>query len=284
VKRGMNTFEKVISELKEKLKEAKAGDKPSLYIEKVRYVQRLVKRYRERLEEIEKNIQRYLNEKSEFENHKKEEMLKGFVQSMSISRTDILTYIDRGWNFIAAGDYIDAEKVLELAMKKAPNNIEVLKLLGWAYMYDERFDDALILYQKVLNIQPGDAMARNNLGYICYKKKIFGEAIEHLSKVIKSAEDTNAVLYANYYLGLIYLERDMYNDAIHFFARALEIGPNLFEAKYHMALSYYEKGNKEKGWGLWKEMVDKNAYNRWSQLAAKRLKGQVVEEQNSKHK
>lgn len=267
----MDLFEELIIELKEKLKEAKSGDQPSLFTEKVDYVYNLVKSYRKRLERIEENLKEYLDGKGKIVTQKKEEMLKGFVQSISISRTDILTLIDQGWNDIASGKYTAAERVLEKALEKAPHNIKVMKLLGWAYMYTEKFDDALLLYQKVLNIEPGDDMARNNLGYICYKKKIFGEAIEHLSKVIKTGKDVSAILYANYYLGLVYFERNMYNDAIHFFEKALEVGPNLFEAKYYMALSFSGKGNGEKAKEIWKEMVEENPNNRWSQQAKGKL-------------
>jgi tetratricopeptide (TPR) repeat protein len=272
----MDRFEELIIELKEKLKEARSGDQPSLFTEKVDYVYNLVKSYRKRLERIEENLKQYLDEKGKVVTQKKEEMLKGFVQSISISRTDILTLIDQGWNYIASGKYSAAERVLEKALEKAPNNIKVMKLLGWAYMYTERFDDALLLYQKVLNIEPGDEMARNNLGYICYKKKIFGEAIEHLSKVIKMGKDVSAVLYAHYYLGLVYFERNMYNDAIHFFEKALEIGPNLYEAKYYMGLSFLGKGNEQKAKVIWKGMVDENPNNRWAKLAHEKLEEKKV--------
>jgi tetratricopeptide (TPR) repeat protein len=267
----MDTFEKLVLELKEKLKEARSGDKPSLYAEKVKFVYNLVRNYRKRLEGIESNMKEYLEEKTKLSEQKREMMLKGFVQSMTISKTDILTLIDKGWNCIASGDYEKAREVLENALKKAPNNIRVMKLLGWAYMYDEKYDDALMLYQKVLSIEPHDALSRNNLGYICYKKKIFGEAIEHLSKVIKEETDASATLYANYYLGLVYLERNMYSDAIHFFGEALKIGPNLFEAKYYMGLSYFGKGNEERAKAIWKQMVYDNPNNRWAKLARERL-------------
>jgi tetratricopeptide (TPR) repeat protein len=269
----MDTFETLVRELKEKLREARSGDKPSLYAEKVMFVYNLVRSYRKRLEDIENNMKAFLNEKIKVSDQKKEKMLEGFVQSMTISKTDILTLIDKGWNHIANGDYGKAREVLEAAMKKAPNNVRVMKLLGWAYMYDERYDEALMLYQKVLNIEPSDDLARNNLGYICYKKKIFGEAIEHLSKVIKTGTDVSAKLYANYYLGLVYFERNMYLDAINFFEDALAIGPNLFEARYYMALSYFGKGNEDKARMILEKMVEDNPHNRWSRLAKERLEG-----------
>jgi tetratricopeptide (TPR) repeat protein len=272
----MDTFEKLVRELKEKLREACSGDKPSLYAEKVAFVYNLVRSYRKRLEDIENNMKAYLNEKTKVSEQKREKMLEGFVQSMTISKTDILTLIDKGWNHIANGDYGKAREILEAALKKAPNNVRVMKLLGWAYMYDERYDEALLLYQKVLNIEPNDDLARNNLGYICYKKKIFGEAIEHLSKVIKTGTDVSAKLYANYYLGLVYFERNMYLDAIHFFEDALVIGPNLFEARYYMALSYFGKGNEDKARAIWGNMVGNNPHNRWSRLAKERLESASI--------
>lgn len=267
----MDTFEKLVRELKEMLKEARSGDKPSLYAEKVRFVYNLVRSYRKRLEGIENKMRDFLEQETKLSEQKRETMLTGFVQSMTISKTDILTLIDKGWNYIASGDYEKAQEVLETAMKKAPSDVRVMKLLGWAYMYEEKYDDALMLYQKVLSIEPQDDLSRNNLGYICYKKKIFGEAIEHLSRVIKEGTDANAKLYANHYLGLVYFERNMYSDAIHFFEEALEIGPNLFEAKYYMGLSYFGKGQEEKAKGIWKQMVADNPHNRWSKLAKERL-------------
>src|SRR5438045_5397898 len=72
-------------------------------------------------------------------------------------------------------------------------------------------------FQKVLMREPGNALARINVGYICLKKEIFGEAIEHLSKAIRLDNDKKATLYAHFYLGLVYLRREMYEDAETFF-------------------------------------------------------------------
>ncbi len=65
--------------------------------------------------------------------------------------------------------------------------------------------------------EPANSLARINVGYICLKKRIFGEAIEHLSKAIRLDNDKKATLYAHYYLGLVYLEREMFEDADTFF-------------------------------------------------------------------
>ncbi len=101
-------------------------------------------------------------------------------------------------------------------------------------MLHEDYDDALATFSKVLMKEPANALARINVGYICLKKRIFGEAIEHLSKAIRLDNDRKATLYAHYYLGLVYLEREMYEDAQTFFRKTLALGPNLIEAYFDL--------------------------------------------------
>ena len=127
------------------------------------------------------------------------------------------TFIEKGWSLISLGDYDGAIKALTRALTLSPGDVQAESLLGWAQMLREDYDDALATFQRVLAKDPANSLARINLGYVCLKKRIFGEAIEHLSKAIRMANDPKATLYANYYLGLVYLQRQMYEDAENFF-------------------------------------------------------------------
>src|SRR5829696_1981608 len=127
------------------------------------------------------------------------------------------TFIEKGWSRISLGDYVGAEETLTKALQLVPNDPQAESLLGWAQMLQEKYDDALMQFQKVLMREPANALARINVGYICLKKRIFGEAIEHLSRAIRLDSDRKATLYAHFYLGLVYLERDMLQDAQTFF-------------------------------------------------------------------
>src|SRR5215213_2556154 len=99
------------------------------------------------------------------------------------------TFIEKGWSRISLGDYEGAESALLKALELSPNDPQSESLLGWAQMLQEKYDDALLNFQKVLMRQPANALARINVGYICLKKRIFGEAIEHLSKAIRLDND-----------------------------------------------------------------------------------------------
>ncbi|MBA3316689.1 MAG: tetratricopeptide repeat protein [Gemmatimonadetes bacterium] len=174
------------------------------------------------------------------------------------------TFIEKGWSLISLGDHAGAIQSLEKALALSPGAIQAQSLLGWAQMLHEDYDDALGTFSRVLMKEPANALARINVGYICLKKRIFGEAIEHLSKAIRLDNDRKATLYAHYYLGLVYLEREMYEDAQSFFRKTLVLGPNLIEAYYDMGRARWFAGDKDGARQSWAEGHKANKFNPWA--------------------
>lgn len=173
------------------------------------------------------------------------------------------TFIEKGWSLISLGDYDGAVQALTKALALSPGDLQAESLLGWAQMLREDYDDALASFQRVLTKEPANSLARINVGYICLKKRVFGEAIEHLSKAIRMANDKKATLYANYYLGLVYLQREMYEDAENFFHKTLELGPNLIEAYYELGRCQWLCGNPEVAKATWQAGFAANKFNPW---------------------
>ena len=181
------------------------------------------------------------------------------------------TFIEKGWSLISLGDYAGAIQSLEKALALSPGAIQAQSLLGWAQMLHEDYDDALTTFSKVLMKEPANALARINVGYICLKKRIFGEAIEHLSKAIRLDNDRKATLYAHYYLGLVYLEREMYEDAQSFFRKTLALGPNLIEAYFDMGRAQWFSGDKDGARQSWAEGHKANKFNPWAKRCREML-------------
>ena len=120
--------------------------------------------------------------------------------------------------------------------------------------------------------EPSNALARINVGYICLKKRIFGEAIEHLSKAIRLDNDKKATLYAHFYLGLVYLEREMFEDAQNFFEKTLSLGPNLIEAYYELGRAFWFADDKAQAMETWRMGYDANKFNPWGKRCLEVLK------------
>jgi tetratricopeptide (TPR) repeat protein len=181
------------------------------------------------------------------------------------------TFIEKGWSRISLGDYPAAEAALQKALELSPNDLQAMSLLGWAQMHQEKYDDALMNFHRVLTKEPANALARINVGYICLKKRIFGEAIEHLSKAIRLDNDAKATLYAHYYLGLVYLEREMYDDAQTFFRKSLTLGPNLIEAYFELGRAHWLAGQHDDAKEAWRTGAAANKFNPWGKRCAEVL-------------
>jgi tetratricopeptide (TPR) repeat protein len=181
------------------------------------------------------------------------------------------TFIEKGWSRISSGDHAGAEEALNKALELSPGNPDAESLLGWALMLQGKFDDALLCFQKVLVREPQNALARINVGYICLKKRIFGEAIEHLSRAIRLGNDKKATLYAHFYLGLVYLERDMFEDAQTFFQKAIALGPNMIEAYFELGRAYWYHGRRTEAIDTWKAGAAANTFNSWGKRCADAL-------------
>jgi tetratricopeptide (TPR) repeat protein len=182
------------------------------------------------------------------------------------------TFIEKGWSLISMGDHQGAERALAKALELSPGDPQAESLLGWALMLQDKYDEALLNFQRVLMRQPTNSLARINVGYICLKKRIFGEAIEHLSKAIRLDNDRKATLYAHFYLGLVYAEREMFEDAQAFFRKTLSLGPNLIEAYYELGRTLWFEGKKDEAMQAWRDGLAANKFNPWGKRCGEMLK------------
>jgi len=181
------------------------------------------------------------------------------------------TFIEKGWSLISLGDHVGAIQALQKALQLSPGATQAESLLGWAQMLNGDYDDALQTFSKVLMKEPANSLARINVGYICLKKRIFGEAIEHLSKAIRLDNDKKASLYAHFYLGLVYLQREMYEDAQSFFGKTLKLGPNLIEAYYELGRARWFAGEQDQAKQTWTDGFKANKFNPWGKKCQEML-------------
>ena len=181
------------------------------------------------------------------------------------------TFVEKGWSKLSLGDASGAESALRRALELAPGDDEAESLLGWAQMMQEQYDSALLTFHNVLMRDPQHSLARTNVGFICLRKKIYGEAIEHLSRAIRSDSDRKATLYAHLYLGMVYREREMYEDAEPFFLRALELGPNLIQAWYELGRTRWFAGRREDALDAWRRGASANKFNPWGKRCGETL-------------
>lgn len=197
-----------------------------------------------------------------------------FAGERPVVHTDHLgasTFVERGWSLISAGDYGAAEAALAKALELSPGEPQAESLLGWSMMLNEKYDDALLAFQKVLMREPANALARVNLGYVCLRKGLLGEAVEHLSRAIRLDNDRRATMYANFYLGLVYVERGMLDEAQAFFKKAISLGPNLLQAQFELGRAYWRAGRRDDALAAWRAGRAANKLNPWGKRCGEAL-------------
>jgi tetratricopeptide (TPR) repeat protein len=197
-----------------------------------------------------------------------------FAGERPVVHTDHLgasTFVEKGWSLISAGDYGAAEAALAKALELSPGEPQAESLLGWSMMLNEKYDDALLAFQKVLMREPANALARVNLGYVCLRKGLLGEAIEHLSRAIRLDNDRRATMYANFYLGLVYVERGMFDEAQAFFKKAISLGPNLLQAQFELGRAYWCAGRRDDALAAWRAGHAANKLNSWGKRCGEAL-------------
>jgi len=234
IKRRIEQLQKIVKDSPADKEPAIREEIKSLFIELANSIKNLTQAQ----EELKRIATEFKNRKSSKTDVEK---FYSFVKSRTSAELDIATLLDRAWNSICVEEYDEAAKVLQQVLNIEPKNIRALGLMGLTLMNIEQYDQAMLFFQQVITVEPDNPYALNNLGFICYKKGIWGEAIEHLTRAAKQKKDRMASLYANYYLGLVYFERSMLTDATRFFEQALKLGPNLQEAHYYLGLTEMKK-------------------------------------------
>lgn len=79
--------------------------------------------------------------------------------------------LERGLNYFKIGQYDKSIEIWNVIVEKDPKNTSALNNIGTAFMMKEQVQDAIMLFNKVLEIAPDDQLAKNNLAWAEDEKK-----------------------------------------------------------------------------------------------------------------
>ncbi|MCV0373609.1 MAG: tetratricopeptide repeat protein [Nitrosarchaeum sp.] len=92
----------------------------------------------------------------------------------------------KGVNLMADEKLEEAAVVFEQALRIDPNNVETLMKLGYARFHLEEHGEALKVYDKILDIDVTNPEAWNLKGLVHYEQKNFSKALDAVEKAIES--------------------------------------------------------------------------------------------------
>ena len=188
-----------------------------------------------------------------------------------ILREDYLgasTFVEKGWNFIAIGNFSAAEKTLLRALELAPSDVRGKSLLGWALMRQGKLLEAEQVLVGLLAENTLNSMARVNLGYVYMKKGDVARASELLLSSSRQLRDPKAALYGMFYSGLLSESEQDFSGAETCFRKSIQLAPNFVEGYYELGRAQLGAGKQDEARATWKAGHSINRVNIWGKRCA----------------
>ncbi|HJP91853.1 MAG TPA: tetratricopeptide repeat protein, partial [Pyrinomonadaceae bacterium] len=136
------------------------------------------------------------------EQYKYKEAADSFKRALQLDSSLTLARINLGIALFNLPDLPAAQKELQAASALAPNAPQPLYVLGLLAKSQNRSDEAIAAFQKVLRIDPNDVGANVNLGQLYAQQRKYTEAIAVLRTAV-AAEPYNATALYNLGTALI---------------------------------------------------------------------------------
>lgn len=165
-----------------------------------------------------------------------------YVQVIDINKQDYNSYYKISFLLNELGKKDESAQMLETLLRKKPELIEATQLLGDIYCEQERYKEAVNLYNEALKYHPASYDLYYDLGIVYTMLNDFKNAKDCYEK----AATINTLLYNSYYnLGEISFIYNDLEEAEKFFMKSIQGKDVEPKAYYKLALICMLKGDKE---------------------------------------
>jgi Flp pilus assembly protein TadD len=143
-----------------------------------------------------------------------------------------------GTQALQRGETDKAVRFLERAYQLDPANPDAALNLGGAYILSKKFSQAVAVLEPLSQQEPHNPMVWTNLGAAYLGNPILAKAEEQLRAIaaFEQALELDPIApHVAYNLGLVYLDRQEPEQALHWFERAIQANPNDRDARRFVA-------------------------------------------------
>jgi predicted O-linked N-acetylglucosamine transferase (SPINDLY family) len=129
-------------------------------------------------------------------------------------------------------------------------------------------DEAIAIYLRVIELEPGHAAAHINLGTLYYNRQDFVSAEKHYRQAIQ-ADPRYALAYFD--LGNVLDETGRIDDAIAAYRTAIQLAPTYADAHYNLALAFERQRQPRRALVHWRTYAKLDRVGPWSVHARNRI-------------
>jgi tetratricopeptide (TPR) repeat protein len=183
------------------------------------------------------------------------------------------------WTFVVSGWVIPTSP----GMLAGKEELAALFAQALFLQQQERYNDAIALYGRIVSADPGDAEVYFNRGVAYAAKGEYDKAVEDFNKAIQISSDY-AEAYNN--RGASFWSRGEYGRAIEDFNKAIELKPDCAQAYHNRGLAFcckgqYDRAIEDLSWAIQlKPDHPETHYNRGVAYGAKKELDRAIEDYN----
>jgi tetratricopeptide (TPR) repeat protein len=168
---------------------------------------------------------------------------QGLLAKVSDPRlqSDLWTRI--GETYLRKGDIQESINSLEKARQGQPNSTALTTNLGQLYEYQNKNDMARKYYEMSIKVDPNNALALNNLAYMMSQTN--GDLDQALTYATRAKQRLPEHAEINDTLGVIYIKKNLTDNAIDTFRTLVVKAPQNPTYHYHYAEALMQKGDRE---------------------------------------
>ncbi|WP_127716530.1 tetratricopeptide repeat protein [Halobacteriovorax sp. HLS] len=158
--------------------------------------------------------------------------LKYFKKSLAIDETYQQSAIALGSIYEEDQKYDKALLVYEKFLKKTPHSYSILKSVIQIYFSQGKYDKVIPHAEALSNIDPSDLNLKVRLGILYADSKKYEDAKGVFKEILTVIPQSDKVLY---YLGMLYKETDEYDSAVGYFSKVPEESSLFHESNLEIA-------------------------------------------------
>ncbi|SMF66362.1 tetratricopeptide repeat protein [Pseudobacteriovorax antillogorgiicola] len=144
------------------------------------------------------------------------------------------------------GEHDQAINILKKLMNQSPKNLTTRVNLGAAYVAADRFDEAKQVFNDVLDIDPENQAAKDQMATVVFQEGDFGLA----EQLIAETENGNELARIFNNIAISQVAEDSFDEAIQTYENAIRLladKTRLYLLQYNLGLAYRKKGDLNKG-------------------------------------
>jgi tetratricopeptide (TPR) repeat protein len=186
------------------------------------------------------------------ESGRTEEALREYEGALAKAPTDPDLMLKVGCGKAAAGNGVEAEKMLRKVLEQRQSSAETHYCLGRALMAKQNVTDALKAFEQAVQIDPNRAEYYLYVGWASNEAGNITKATAALTKALALDQ---GLADAYWQRGVLRVRTTRSKDAVEDLQKALQLRPSRFEAHADLALAYNDLGKEDLALAEWQKAI-----------------------------